>query len=67
MDELYEKLRQEIMRCGMLEQELAKLSALLVAIVGKVGPITIVDDDFVEGELLFEQDDNSMVVSLKND
>lgn len=59
--ELY---REEVANSLRLEQELVRVSALLVAIVNKLREVEVCDDDFVEGELKFDQSDSCLKLSL---
>ena len=64
--ELQELYREEVKRVLMLEDEVNRLRALLVAVVNEVGgELTLDDSAFVEGTISFEDNEGKLRVVLE--
>ena len=64
--EFHELYREEVKKTLLLEDEVARLRALLVAMVNSLGGELVVDDSaFVEGTISFADDDGRLKITLE--
>lgn len=64
--EFHELYREEVKKTLLLEDEVVRLRALLVAMVNSLGGELVVDDSaFVEGTISFADDDGRLKITLE--